>query len=182
MKEEGGDFKWTKAHQVKNIYDKRVRNSERHNSFQLPKCGIQWQAAKFANRAIYYYDRKVLSFEFVWWSPYEWLDSAAMVRRYGKEAARILGTEKYLYYIQQPTKSKARVERVEPYCYFTQFVVKVETPPEEDTMRQVWDVLSNAAIEGEECGEYRYNRYDRGDTPRDRTAVKLAKKRKTISS
>lgn len=175
----GGEvFKWAKAHKLSNKYDKRERNAERHNSFQLPKCGIQREVGIFGNKAIYWYDRKVLSFEFVWWSPYEWLDTGAMVRNYGKEAAKVLGAEKYIYYIQQPTKSKARGEKVEPYCYFTQFVVKAETPPEEEALIKVWDILSNAAIEGEECGEYRYNRYDRGDAPTARTQKRLAIKRK----
>lgn len=176
-KEEEQVFKWAKAHNKKHR-DKWVYKTERHNNFHLPMCGIKGSSQTFSNNAVYYYDRKVLSFEFIWWSPFEWLDSREMIKRYGPKAAEVLGADKFLYYIQQPTKSKARGERKEPYIFFTQFVIKAEEPPEEDRMKEAFEILTNAAIEGEECGEYRYNRFDRSSAPTDRTASKLAYRRK----
>lgn len=178
MKEEKSqEFKWAKAHQKKHRGEWAYK-TERHNSFHLPMCGIKGASQTFSNNAVYYYDRQVLSFEFIWWSPYEWLDTRTMVKETGPKVAGILGTDKFLYYIQQPTRSKARGERKEPFIYFTQYVVKVETPPDEETMKRAFEVLSSAVVEGEECGEYRYNRFDRSAAPTDRTASKLAHRKR----
>ena len=43
---------------------------------------------------------------------------------------------------------------------------------------KAWDILCEAPVEGEECGEYKYRRFDQGATPIGRTSSRLNHRRK----
>lgn len=166
-----GEFKWTKEHKDPNKYWKY--KTERHNIMRLPGVG---NGSGLNNEVVYWYDRKVLSVAFVWSTEYEWLDTRRMRLDSGRKANDLLGGGRFLYYVEQPTKRRKNGST--GYVYFQQFTKRMETPPEEDIMKEVFEVLSNSAIEGEECGDYKISRFDAGAAPVARRAETLQKKRR----
>ena len=162
----------------------RTLKKERYNTFHLPECNAVRPAGALYNRIVYYYDRKVLSVEILWWSPYEWLDTVAMRKETGEKIRSLLNGGKYLYYIQQPARVRGgkKESRLQPYTFFQQLVTQVDEPPAEETLKEVFDIITNSPIEGEECGDYKINRFDQGATPLTRTAKRLdARKKKRAS-
>ena len=123
--------------------------------------------------AEYNYDKGTLSFE-VWnCTPFEWHNTEAMRKERGSELARITGADRWLYYSDQPVKSRhVKGRRV----YFQQFVIKSDFPSER-MLKEAWDILSAEPIEGEESGDYKYRRSDAGQTPLQRTYKKRQKRK-----
>ena len=172
-------FKWAKAHTPQQP-DRRTLKKERYNIFHLPECNAVKPSGALYNGIVYYYERKVLSVEILWWSPYEWLDTVAMRKETGERLRALLNGGKYLYYIQQPVgvRGGKKENRLQPYTFFQQFVIRSEEPPAEETLKEVFNIITNSPIEGEECGDYKNNRYDQGATPLSRTTKRLAFHRK----
>ena len=127
------------------------------------------------NCATWYRDKGVLSLEVTLATPFEWHNTRAMSTETGRTLAETLGVTNYLYYTQQPSRGKKSFKG--HILYFQQFCAKTETPPTDATLHKLWDILQEAPIEGEECGEYKYLVSKAGTAPIDRTREKLLRRK-----
>ena len=118
--------------------------------------------------AEYNYDKRTLSFEVWTCTPFEWHNREALRKQRGSELARITGADRWLYYSDQPVKSRHEKDR---RIYFQQFVI-ISDFPSEEMLKEAWEVLNSEPIESEEVGEYKYRRSDAGQTPLLRTYKK----------
>ena len=172
------NFKWSKSH-IKKSSVKWDYKTERHNVFKFPECNAERGAGGLQNGAVYYYDRKVISLELMWWSPYEWLDTVAMRKETEERLTALLGGGKHLYYVQQPCRIRGgrKETRKDPYIFFQQYTAISEEPPADEALIEAFNILCGSPIEGEPTGQYKYNRYDQGGAPNDRTQVKLKRRK-----
>lgn len=169
------DFSWARSHKNRGkAAEGRVR--ENSNRFYYP--GLTEKVGKSFSRhrssAVYNYDKEVLSFEVLRYSPFEWHDTRRMRNITGRKLGELLGADKWLYYTDQPMKSRTGNGK---NVYFQQFCCKHGIPTDEELMK-AWDILCEAPVEGQECGEYKYRRFDQGATPIGRTSSRLNHRRK----
>ncbi len=108
-------------------------------------------------------------------SPYEWHDTHAMYQNTGRTVASALKAPKWLYYTEQPSKARDGSRR---NVYFQQFCARLEEKPKDEDLIAIYGLMQDAPVEGEECGEYKVNRFDAGAAPRGRGKVEMQKKRR----
>ena len=158
------DFKWT-GKKKKSGYD----------IYHYPSLGT---TERYRSVAIYYETKGVLSLEFFTKTEYEWLDLRKMRNVVGRKLASIFNVEKFIYWAEQPTKAKPRGGKgVCGYIYQQQFCCRVPTKPDVQTMRSVYCIMNDSAIEGEECTDYKYRVAKAKTTPNARTHSKVYKRK-----
>lgn len=156
------DFKWT-GKKKKSGYD----------IYHYPSLGT---TERYRSVGIYYENNGVLSLEFFTKTDYEWLDLRLMRNVVGRKLASIFNARKFIFWAEQPTKAKPRGGKgVSGYIYQQQFCCRVPSKPDVQTMKSVYQIMNDSAIEGEECTDYKYRVAKAKVTPNARTHSKVQK-------
>ena len=164
------DFTWTHNHTVKR--QRGPVNPDRTNRFVLPSISDNHI---HKSGAIYNYKSGVLDIELIQYTPFEWLDTRRMRNEVGRRAAGVFGADRWLYYTEQPVKSKYYNDGRQ--VYFQQLCLKTDLPSDEKLI-EAYNILKDGAIEGEECGDFKVRHYNSGAVPLGRDYNSLTKKRK----
>lgn len=159
------DFKWT---------GKKKRSG--YDIYHYPSLGT---TERYRSVAIYYEANGVLSLEFFTRTDFEWLDLRKMRNVVGRELASVFNAQKFIFWAEQPTKAKPRGSKgVSGYIYQQQFCCRLDSKPDEETLKIVYGIMNDSAIEGEECTDYKYRVSKAKDTPIVRTSSKIQKRKR----